>query len=110
MIPGGVDARFHPDADPAPAGRAGWACSRPYVLTIATDDRRKNVEKLAPVAAALAQEGMELVWAGDRRPYFAAAAATAGVRSLGYVDDADLPGLYAGRGRSCCRRATRASG
>jgi glycosyltransferase involved in cell wall biosynthesis len=39
---------------------------------------------------------MELVWAGDRRPYFAAAAQAAGVRSLGYVDDADLPGLYAG--------------
>ena len=66
------------------------------MLTIATDDRRKNVEKLAPVAAALASDGIELVWAGDRRPYFAAAAEAAGVRSLGYVDDADLPGLYAG--------------
>jgi glycosyltransferase involved in cell wall biosynthesis len=95
VIPGGVDGRFRPDADPAPATRR-LALGRPYVLTIATDDRRKNVEKLAPVAAALAQEGMELVWAGDRRPYFATAAATAGVRSLGYVDDADLPGLYAG--------------
>ena len=95
VIPGGVNARFTPDADPAPAA-ARLGLSRPYVLTIATDDRRKNLEKLAPVAAALAREGMELVWAGDRRPYFAAAAAAAGVRSLGYVDDAELPGLYAG--------------
>jgi glycosyltransferase involved in cell wall biosynthesis len=95
VIPGGVDGRFTPGADPGPAA-ARLGLHRPYVLTIATDDRRKNVEKLAPVAAALAREGIELVWAGDRRPYFATAAATAGVRSLGYVDDADLPGLYAG--------------
>ena len=95
VIPGGVDARFAPDADPAPAA-ARLGLSRPYVLTIATDDRRKNLEKLAPVAAALAREGVELVWAGDRRPYFAAAAAAAGVRSLGYVADTELPGLYAG--------------
>ena len=95
VIPGGVGGRFTPGADPAPAA-ARLGLHRPYVLTIATDDRRKNVEKLAPVAAALAREGIELVWAGDRRPYFATAAATAGVRSLGYVDDADLPGLYAG--------------
>jgi glycosyltransferase involved in cell wall biosynthesis len=95
VIPGGVDGRFHPDADPEPTTRR-LRLERPYVLTIATDDRRKNVEKLAPVATALAQQGIELVWAGDRRPYFATAAATAGVRGLGYVDDADLPGLYAG--------------
>jgi glycosyltransferase involved in cell wall biosynthesis len=95
VIPGGVDARFAPNADPAPVARR-LGLDRPYVLTIATDDRRKNVEKLAPVAAALATEGIDMVWAGDRRPYFAAAAATAGVRSLGYVEDADLPGLYAG--------------
>ncbi len=95
VIPGGVDARFEPGADPdAAAGRLGL--HRPYVLTIATDDRRKNVGKLAPVATALAQEGIELIWAGDRRPYFATAAAAAGVRSVGYVDDNDLPGLYAG--------------
>jgi glycosyltransferase involved in cell wall biosynthesis len=95
VIPGGVDPRFSPEADPALATRR-LGLERPYVLTIATDDRRKNLEKLAPVAAALAREGLELVWAGDRRPYFATAAAVAGVRSVGYVEDADLPGLYAG--------------
>jgi glycosyltransferase involved in cell wall biosynthesis len=95
VIPGGVDARFAADADADPVARR-LGLSRPYVLTIATDDPRKNLGKLAPVAAALAREGIELVWAGDRRPYFAAAAAAAGVRSLGYVPDAELPGLYAG--------------
>jgi glycosyltransferase involved in cell wall biosynthesis len=95
VIPGGVDSRFAPDADPAPpAARLGL--TRPYVLTVATDDRRKNIAQLAPVATALAAGGIELVWAGDRRPYFAGAAAAAGVRSVGYVDDAHLPGLYAG--------------
>jgi glycosyltransferase involved in cell wall biosynthesis len=95
VIPGGVDSRFTPRADSAPAA-ARLALARPYVLTVATDDRRKNVIQLAPVARALEAAGIELVWAGDRRPYFAAAAAAAGVRSLGYVDDAHLPGLYAG--------------
>jgi glycosyltransferase involved in cell wall biosynthesis len=95
VIPGGVHARFTAQADPAPVARR-LGLDRPYALMIATDDRRKNVEKLAPVATALARQGMGVVWAGDRRPYFATAAAAAGVRSVGYVDDADLPGLYAG--------------
>jgi glycosyltransferase involved in cell wall biosynthesis len=95
VIPGGVDARFRPGAaSEAAAARLGL--TRPYVLTVATDDRRKNVAQLAPVAQALDAQGIELVWAGDRRPYFAGSAAAAGVRSVGYVDDADLPGLYAG--------------
>jgi glycosyltransferase involved in cell wall biosynthesis len=69
---------------------------RPYVLSIATADRRKNIARLAPVAEALRRAGIDLAWAGDRRPYFRAAAAASGVRDLGYVADADLPGLYAG--------------
>jgi glycosyltransferase involved in cell wall biosynthesis len=95
VIPGGVGARFTPEADPEPVARR-LDLRRPYVLTIATGDRRKNVGKLGPVAAALAAQGIELVWAGDRRPYFEAATEAPGVRSLGYVDDCDLPGLYAG--------------
>ena len=95
VIPGGVGARFMPEADPEPVARR-LGLGRPYVLTIGTGDRRKNVGKLGPVAAALAAQGIELVWAGDRRPYFEAATEAPGVRSLGYVDDGDLPGLYAG--------------
>jgi glycosyltransferase involved in cell wall biosynthesis len=95
VVPGGVDPRFTPEAD-AEAASAHLRLTRPYVLTVATGDRRKNLTQLAPVARGLADHGIELVWAGDRRPYFAAAAAGTGVRSVGYVDEAHLPGLYAG--------------
>jgi glycosyltransferase involved in cell wall biosynthesis len=95
VIPGAVDARFNPDADAAAAARR-YGLSRPYVLTVATADRRKNLAALAPVAKTLARLGVELVWAGDSRPYFTSDVAPEGLRRLGYVDDADLPGLYAG--------------
>jgi glycosyltransferase involved in cell wall biosynthesis len=95
VIPGGVSERFGPGGDrDRVAGKLGL--SRPYVLTVATDDRRKNLPALAPAAAALDRLGIDLAWAGDSRPYFAQATAAAGVRPLGYVDDADLPGLYRG--------------
>jgi glycosyltransferase involved in cell wall biosynthesis len=93
VIPGGVSEHFGPDGDRV-AGKLGL--SRPYVLTVATDDRRKNLPALAQAAAALDKLGIDLAWAGDSRPYFAQATAAAGVRPLGYVDDADLPGLYRG--------------
>jgi glycosyltransferase involved in cell wall biosynthesis len=95
VIPGGVSDRFTPGADPAPA-TVRHALARPYVLTIATADARKNLAALEPVAAALGDQGIELVWAGDSRPYFANVAGASGVRALGYVADADLPGLYTG--------------
>ncbi len=95
VIPGGVDERFGPDADPAPAARR-HGLQRPYVLTIGTADPRKNLSALAPAAAALNERGIDLVWAGDTRPYFTPPAAASGVRSLGYVAEADLPGLYRG--------------
>lgn len=95
VVPGGVGERFHPGVDhELVASKLGL--HRPYVLTIATADRRKNLASLALAAQRLAGEGIELVWAGDDRPYFSAAGAIPGLRSLGYVDDADLPGLYAG--------------
>jgi glycosyltransferase involved in cell wall biosynthesis len=95
VIPGGVSERFRPDIDPAAAVRR-LGLDRPYVLTIATDDPRKNLSSLGPAAAALAMQGIDLVWAGDSRSYFARAAPTSGVRTLGYVADEDLPGLYRG--------------
>jgi glycosyltransferase involved in cell wall biosynthesis len=97
VSPGGVDARF------APAGMAGDAACRdrrglraPYVLTVATADARKNLPSLERCARELAALGIELVWAGDSRPYFADAGPASGVRSLGYVPDGELPGLYRG--------------
>jgi glycosyltransferase involved in cell wall biosynthesis len=95
VVPGGVSERFHPGVDHERVTSKLGLC-RPYVLTIATADRRKNLASLAVAARRLADEGIDLVWAGDDRPYFSASEAVPGLRSLGYVADADLPGLYAG--------------
>ena len=98
VISGGVDDRFSPQsaASRAPvAARLGL--TRPYVLTIAAADDRKNLGALAPVAHRLDALGIDLAWAGDTRPHFAGAGEPpASLRRLGYVDDGDLPALYAG--------------
>ncbi len=105
VVPGGVDARFHPPAAGATHAPAAGASDPaadalgvrgPYVLTVATADARKNLKALGPVAAALAEHGLELAWAGDTRGYFTETAPIAGVTVLGHVDDALLPGLYRG--------------
>jgi glycosyltransferase involved in cell wall biosynthesis len=95
VVYGGVDERFTPDAEPEPVARK-LGLHRPYVLTVATDDRRKNLEALGETVPALDQTGIDLAWAGDVRSYFAASRGVAGARLLGYVDDQLLPGLYRG--------------
>lgn len=95
VIPGGVDHRFHPQADPEPA-RAALGLTRPYVLTVASRTARKNLASLDASAKLLATEGLELVAAGGERPQFKGEAASGGPRALGHVPDAHLPGLYAG--------------
>ena len=95
VVPGGVDERFSPAADPEPARRA-LGLARPYVLTVASHTARKNLSALAPAARALAADGVDVVVAGGHRPQFAAEAGLDGLRLLGHVDDALLPGLYAG--------------
>src|SRR4051812_1906738 len=92
VVPGGVDARFTPDADPEPARRA-LALRRPYVLCVASHTARKNLAALVPAARALEAE---VVVAGGHRPQFAAEGGLGALRLLGHVDDALLPGLYAG--------------
>jgi glycosyltransferase involved in cell wall biosynthesis len=91
VVPGGVDDRFRPDADAATARRA-LGLERPYVLCVASHTARKNLATLAGAAP----DGVELVVAGGHRPQFAAERGLAGLRLLGHVDDALLPGLYAG--------------
>ena len=69
------------------------------MLTVATDDRRKNLKRKAlmdETARRLAEAGIDLAWAGDVRPYFVAFA-----RGAGRGADARLrptttcsPGLY----------------
>ena len=93
VVGAGVDERFSPGPSTA-ATRFGL--ERPYVLTIATNDRRKNLEALAECARRLADAGIELVWAGDARPQFARTRAPSEMRSLGYVPDELLVELYRG--------------
>jgi glycosyltransferase involved in cell wall biosynthesis len=96
VVPGGVDARFTPGTDPGPAREAHGLAERPYVLTVASRTARKNLGVLDLAAQRLAARGVDLVAAGGDRPQFRSETATAGVRPLGHVDDALLPGLYAG--------------
>ena len=95
VVPGGIDARFAPDADPEPA-RAALGLSRPYVLTVASRTARKNSGALETTARRLAADGIDLVAAGGDRPQFRDEPGTGAVRALGHVPDAHLPGLYAG--------------
>jgi glycosyltransferase involved in cell wall biosynthesis len=96
VVPGGVDHRFHPGADPEPA-RAALGLTRPYVLTVASRTARKNLSSLDATCRLLGNEGIDLVAAGGQGPQFRDDAATSGgPRALGHVPDAHLPGLYAG--------------
>ena len=96
VVPGGVDERFTPDADAAGARAALGLPGRPYVLTVASRTARKNLGALDLAARRLSARGVDLVAAGGDRPQFRSEAETTGVRALGHVDDALLPGLYAG--------------
>jgi glycosyltransferase involved in cell wall biosynthesis len=105
VVYGGVDERFtvdpDPDPDPDPSSTTkdvveALGLRRPYVLIVATDDRRKNLASLGETVRRLQGAGIVLAWAGDIRPYFAAADGIPGARMLGYVDDDRLPALYRG--------------
>jgi glycosyltransferase involved in cell wall biosynthesis len=95
VIPGGVDERFEPGAD-ADIARRAFGLDRPYVLTLATRYPRKNQVALASAARRLGERGIDLVAAGGGRSYMRAEPPVPGVRALGYVPDAVLPGLHAG--------------
>jgi glycosyltransferase involved in cell wall biosynthesis len=95
VVAGGVDDRFTPAAD-APGAGAVLRLGSPYVLCVASHTARKNLAALVPAARALAAQGIEVVVAGGHRPQFAREAGLEGLRMLGSVDDALLPGLYAG--------------
>jgi glycosyltransferase involved in cell wall biosynthesis len=95
VVPNGVDGRFSPSADPAPAvGRFGL--ERPYVLAVGTTSARKNLGALEQAGRRLDELGIDVVLAGSERGYLHGEPAPAGIRRLGYVDDPLLPGLYAG--------------
>ncbi len=105
VIPCGVDARFFAatQADAARA-RARYRLELPYVLWVGTIEPRKNLDLAldawASLEAAL-RHAFTLVVAGPEGwanpPTLARLRSQpAGVRYLGYVPEADLPGLTAG--------------
>jgi glycosyltransferase involved in cell wall biosynthesis len=94
VVPNGVDDRFSPQAD-VERSRAELGLERPYALTVGTRIARKNLAALGAAARRLEEAGMELVAAGSGRAYMQEESGAA-VRALGYVDEALLPGLYAG--------------
>jgi glycosyltransferase involved in cell wall biosynthesis len=95
VVGNGVDSRFRPDAD-AEAARMALRLKYPYVLAVGTRIARKNLAGLDAAARALAERGVELVAAGSGRAHMQETGRTPFLRSLGYVPDEHLPGLYAG--------------
>lgn len=95
VIPEGVDERFGSATGAEIAALAArYKLERPYVLAVGTVSARKNLNVLEAARHALAERGIELVVAGSNRGYLRGAASS--LRRLGYVDDQDLPALYAG--------------
>ena len=94
-IPPGVDSRFSSPVDPAPVLARLELDGRPYVLALGTEGERKNLRLLDAIAPRLAASGLDVAVAGSRRPYIATSG-TGIARRVGYVDDADLPAVYAG--------------
>jgi glycosyltransferase involved in cell wall biosynthesis len=77
--------------------------SRPYLLFVGTIEPRKNLDLLLDAYAGLPQptrQEFDLIVAGPRGwaspRTVARLGAIPGVRYLGYVSEADLPGLFAG--------------
>jgi len=99
VVAGGVDERFGPDSD-ADQARRVLGLDGPYVLTVAGVGARKNLAALATSAKELKRRGIALVSAGSQRAHHGEDATVPSVRALGYVDDALLPGLYAGASAS----------
>jgi alpha-1,3-rhamnosyl/mannosyltransferase len=106
-VPLAADARF--DGSGAEEARRKLALDRPYVLITGTLEPRKNLPRLIAAFAALPpdlRDRYELVLAGPRGWDLADTDASIArhrelVRTLGYVDEADLPGLYAGAELFC---------
>jgi glycosyltransferase involved in cell wall biosynthesis len=86
VAPPGVDTRFSPSA-------GSPASARPYVFAVGTAGARKNLSLLDRIAPKLDAAGIDVVVAGSARGYLRQE--RVGVRSLGYLAEAELPGLYA---------------
>jgi glycosyltransferase involved in cell wall biosynthesis len=90
VIPGGIDPRYTPEAD-ADTARRELGLTKPYVLCVASQTARKNLQALTPLA-----QHVDVVVAGGHRPQFAREEGLDALRHLGAVPERLLPGLYAG--------------
>ncbi len=95
VTPPGVGSHLSPQAGPRPAG-----LDEPYVLALGTPSARKNLGLLDRLAPRLRRAGLETVIAGSGRDYLRENTASASAdgrsaRRLGYVEESDLPALYA---------------
>jgi len=102
----GVSPHFRPQAEPGEWERLRTRYGlgeRPYVLSVGTLQPRKNYVRLVRAFASLKPEvlapGTQLLIAGGQGWLYQEILAEAEkhgerVRSLGFVDDADLPALY----------------
>ena len=103
----GIDVRFRrPSAAGLDAVRERFGLRRPYLLSVSTAEPRKNLARLVDALALLRTQGhedLQLVVAGksawgspELRSRIEANGLSDHVKLLGYVDEADLPSLYAG--------------
>lgn len=104
VYPGVPEPFFEVTAANVHAVRAKYGLERPYVLSVGTVEPRKNIPGLLAACAGLSattREQYELVVAGpigwaDPATVAKVRSVTEGVRYLGYVGEADLPGITAG--------------
>lgn len=103
----GVSAFFRPPlAGDVEAALQSLGIDRPYFLSVATPEPRKNLELLVDAFLSLKGEGAlpgyELIlvggkgWGNARLRALLECGRDAGVRAVGYVADELLPALYAG--------------
>ena len=78
--------RCGPVTTTAALEKYGVDLRRPYVLTVASDDRRKNLSLLGRLAARVEPLGFDLAWAGGASGTLKDQAEIETVRRLGYVD------------------------
>ncbi|HTS87923.1 MAG TPA: glycosyltransferase [Gemmatimonadales bacterium] len=100
VIPLGADpTTFHPGVDPAPVAARYGIGPGPWLLTAARLVPHKGIDTALRALATLPREiGYLIAGEGPDRPRLSALVAELGledrVRFLGYVPDADLPGLH----------------
>ena len=107
VVPEGVDPRFRPvETDGVQRVREKLGLHQPYVLFVGTIEPRKNLDRLIRAfSLAACRSGLphDLVIAGGRgwkdvaiQAALEASPVKGRIRFTGYVDDADMPALYAG--------------